>query len=144
VTSFAAYFWSRVDKRGPDECWEWTRGKLKQGYGQFHHPEMPPSGKLAHRASYWLTHGGFDLSLLVCHRCDNPPCCNPAHLFLGTIQDNIRDRTLKLRSHSPLTVDDVTAIRASGEKQRVLAERYGVSQPTISLIRNRKTWEHAA
>jgi hypothetical protein len=92
-------FWANVDKRGPDECWEWMASRKPTGYGQF-----MVSGKMkrVHRYS-WELHTGApppaDMSL--CHRCDNPPCVNPAHLFVGTQKDNIQDALRKGRLHSP-------------------------------------------
>ncbi len=97
---------------------------------------------LAHRVSYWISNGPFDKRLFVCHRCDHPPCVNPAHLFLGTARDNQRDKFAKGRGTTKLTADDVLVIRSSSEGQAEIARRYGVSQPTISNIRRRKYWSH--
>lgn len=88
-------FWRRVEKRGPDECWIW-QGRLDDaGYGRF-----GVYGKVhdspAQRFAWWMTTGDPG-ALGVLHRCDNPPCCNPAHLFLGTTTDNMRDRDQKGR-----------------------------------------------
>ena len=93
-------FWSKVDKSGgEDACWLWTAGADKYGYGSIR------LGKLvvrSYRVAYTLTHGeiphdGSYHGGCVCHKCDNPPCCNPAHLFLGTHRANIADRTKKGR-----------------------------------------------
>ena len=84
-----ARFWSKVDRRGTDECWPWTAGKTC-GYGVFspaHH-----SQRRAHRVAFELVNGQIPDGLFVCHRCNNPPCCNPAHLYIGTHADNMRDR----------------------------------------------------
>jgi hypothetical protein len=87
-------FWSRVDRRGPDECWLWTGGRDPKGYGQFYRGRTKYR---ANRAVLELLTGRPLGDLLSCHRCDNPPCCNPAHLFIGTISDNTRDAFLKGR-----------------------------------------------
>lgn len=90
-------FWSKVDVLSTDQCWLW-KAALSCGYGVFN------VGKYdlyrSHRLSYYFTYGEDPGSLLVCHKCDNPPCCNPHHLFLGTQQDNVTDRMLKGRYQS--------------------------------------------
>lgn len=87
-------FWSKVDRRGPDECWIWTAAKMGKGYGKVYY-----QGRLtgAHRVSYELANEPIGDGLFVCHRCDNPPCCNPAHLFLGTNAENAHDAASKGR-----------------------------------------------
>lgn len=88
-------FWSKVDRRGPDECWPWTACYSRNGYGWF---GVNGKGWVATRMAWFLTHGsppdGF-----VCHRCDNPQCVNPAHLFVGSHTDNMRDAVAKGRMH---------------------------------------------
>jgi hypothetical protein len=89
-------FWRYVDRSGgPDACWEWTGARLAAGYGVF----APRHHKLvyAHRFSYTLNHGPIPEGLWVLHRCDNPPCVNDAHHFLGTAMDNSQDRDDKGR-----------------------------------------------
>lgn len=88
-------FWSRVDRRGPDECWQWTGATDSHGYGQLtiHNRHVG-----AHRLAYTFTVGSIPAGLCICHTCDNPPCCNPAHLFIGTMSDNLRDCAQKGRN----------------------------------------------
>jgi hypothetical protein len=81
-------FWSKVDKT--ENCWEWTGALTPNGYGRLAHEG-------AHRVAYRLTYGDFDQGLFVCHRCDNPKCVRPDHLFLGTQFDNMRDCSTKGR-----------------------------------------------
>ena len=89
-------FWSKVTILGEDDCWEWTAGKTKGGYGVFgKYKELNTSQ--ANRISYLFTYGEFDNSLVVCHKCDNPSCVNPNHLFTGTQSDNLHDMSNKGR-----------------------------------------------
>lgn len=87
-------FWSKVDKRGDNECWEWKAGRDKDGYGQF---SVGYVGTRAHRFSFLLHHGDIPRGMKVCHTCDNPPCANPKHLWLGTADDNNKDMKNKGR-----------------------------------------------
>ena len=140
-------FWSKVDKTS--ECWLWTASLSDSGYGSF-----VVLGRLhrAHRVSYALHHGYWP-SECVLHSCDTRACVNPSHLREGSRADNAKDRVLRGNqvkgegSHlSSLTEADVRAIREKaklpGVTQRMLADEYGVWQPTISLIVRRKTWKH--
>lgn len=95
--SEAERFWAKVSKGdGADTCWEWRGSKMgEHSYGFFGHSE----GRTvrAHRRAYELSFGIIPVGLNVLHRCDNPPCCNPSHLFLGTQADNIADMIAKGR-----------------------------------------------
>lgn len=145
-------FWAKVDKR-PDGCWVWTASRLRAGgYGQFNLNGIPTR---AHRLSWEMHNGPIPAGLQVCHTCDNPPCVNPAHLFLGTIKENAHDRDRKGRTHpgwvpgsrnggAKLTEAQVAEIRerASGATHKALALEFGVSRTLIGLIVNRKQWRH--
>jgi len=152
-------FWSHVDRRGPDDCWEWQLGRDVRGYGFVKITESV-NGRdqyFAHRVAYFLGHGEFPSELGVLHRCDNPPCCNPAHLFVGTQLDNVRDMYEKGRQNRPygdriwttkLTEEDVRAIRSRyrrgvrGCGVEAIARDYGVHHVTINAIVQRRTWKH--
>lgn len=146
-------FWQKVDKAG-DICWNWQGSKHRDGYGWFYY-----EGKnhLTHVFSWFLTYGYYPKKICVLHKCDNPACVRPDHLFLGTQLENIQDRVKKNRSSggkngSPprgirnpkakLTFQQVQQIRErydNGETQVVLASYFKVSQNTISKIINNIT-----
>lgn len=94
----AEVFWGNLAKGEPSECWEWKGAKGTGGYGIF-----SANGKAyrAHRFSYELHVGPIPKGMYICHQCDNPCCCNPAHLFAGTPTDNNRDRSRKGRNNRP-------------------------------------------
>jgi hypothetical protein len=144
-------FWPRVDRTG--ECWPWMEYR-----GHFGHGRVKFGGKTypAHKIAWMLTHGPVPDGICVLHRCDNPACCNPDHLFLGTKGDNNRDRDAKGRtahqvgsSHglSKLTEDQVREmrrLRAEGWTLAALAGRYDVIFQNVSMIVLRKSWRHVA
>lgn len=161
-------FWEKVEKHDPDclccdGCWWWTGYKSARGYGSFgvgprrRDGRGSPSMVRAHRWAYEYFVGPISEGLHVCHRCDNPPCVNPAHLFVGTRSDNMRDAVAKGRQPGPpkgelhhsakLTAATVREIRAdyTGTRGEVkaLAEKYGVRRTTISSILARRTWKAA-
>lgn len=139
-------FWSKVNRQSDGECWPWTGHLLPDGYGVI---SIRRVNKRAHRVSYELAYGAIPEGMHVCHHCDNPPCVNPAHLFLGTNADNVADKTSKGRAASMpgsknpsaiLDEDTVRLILADAGTHAELGRKYGVSRSTISLLRRRKTW----
>jgi len=149
VTNVEA-FWSRVDVGNEDACWNWKGPKTDRAYGVY----APLPGVLlrAHRVAYALHNGGIDDAMLVCHRCDNPSCCNPKHLFLGTSSDNMRDMVAKGRNKpingesnpsAKLTAEQARAIYLDPRTNREIADAYGVAGSLASLIRRRKVWAEA-
>jgi hypothetical protein len=148
--SEVARFMRRVNKGSRNQCWEWT-GSLNNGYGQWRN--LAGEIELAHRASWRMFVGPIPEGEGVLHRCDNPPCCNPAHLFTGTNAVNIADMWAKKRANpgvsrgekhgmAKLTAEIVREIRGSSEPGIVLAKKYGVANTTISDIRKRRIWNH--
>lgn len=95
----ALQFWPRVERADPESCWPWLGARRRNGYGQTTYNRKNIT---AHRLAWILTNGPIEDSfILVCHRCDNPPCCNPSHLFLGSAADNSADMREKGRSPRP-------------------------------------------
>lgn len=138
-------FWPRVDRSGgPDACWPWTRYRNPTGYGQL---GVDRALHLAHRVAYELTtRRPAPAGLVVMHTCDNPPCCNPAHLRLATQHANARDMADKGRAStakdfgngktkvSPEAVRDIIRRRASGETCKSIADAYGLHSAHVSRI----------
>lgn len=141
-------FLSYVDK-GVGECWIWNGARqARNRYGTF-----GIGGKilLCHRVSYELHCGEIPKGMHVLHKCDVPYCVNPAHLFLGSHQDNMADKERKGRGNQPkgerngnakLTADDIRSIRTSSETLKSLAARYGVSFGLIGHIKRGQAWNH--
>lgn len=140
-------FWSKVEKLDRDSCWAWKAGLTTEGYGQFRLPGR--SGKMvrASRFSYELHYGPIgSKDIFVCHSCDNRACVNPAHLWLGTCADNMRDMAEKGRGAGRrlwreipplLTAETVRQIRirfTAGESRGLIARELGVSRRTVYRI----------
>lgn len=88
-------FWSKVEIRDTDQCWHWTAARTPDGYGSFGIRRLQHTTIPAHRLAWLLVHGPIAENLFVCHACDVPSCCNPSHLFLGTVRDNALDASKK-------------------------------------------------
>lgn len=148
-------FWVKVSVGDPRECWPWTAAMRTKGqqYGAFwldgrHQP--------ANRVAWELANGPLPTGMMACHRCDNPACCNPAHIFAGTGQDNNDDKVFKGRNvrgadfwNTKLTAAHVAEIRAHrpvGAKRvgygvaKQLAQKFGVTAQYISEIFAQKSW----
>jgi hypothetical protein len=139
-------------------CWEWCAAKNRDGYGLFVLGKLMP----AHRAAWLLFRGEIPAAMYVCHSCDNRACVNPAHLWLGTQTDNMRDKVGKGRCghtapkkpvsgsrhhNSKLTEDAVREIRAlarTGVTQAAIATLFGVTDGAVSHVLTGRTWSHVA
>jgi hypothetical protein len=140
-----ARIWSGIQKLGPDDCWPWLGVATNFGHGRI----TIRTKFIVTRILYAIVFGSNPGDLCVLHRCDNPKCCNPKHLFLGTDRDNNFDKERKNRANHPrgtnngrskLTKAKVVAIRKANEPQRILADRYGISQTQISKIKLKQSW----
>jgi hypothetical protein len=148
-------FWAKVERS--EGCWLWRGTRTRAGYGTI--CVRKKVKRATHVLAFLLT--GEWPEACMCHRCDNPPCVNPDHLFHGTIADNNHDRHRKGRTKirppkpeqvargeksgpSKLTDEAVREIRKSQQTQRALAARYGVDQRAIWQIRNGHTWRHVS
>jgi len=146
-------FWKKVDKRGPDECWEWRGSVSSSGYGSIY---VYGSAIRIHRFSYELHNGpipegeGYH-GTCVCHTCDNRRCVNPGHLFLGTHAENMADMKRKGRQkdvageanpRAKLTPDDVENIRANAMNlpRQDIADLFGVSKSLVEKILAGAVW----
>lgn len=140
-------FWTRVDKSG--DCWVWQGAKNEHGYGAFYAGRRYKT----HRYAWEVENGPIPEGQNVLHKCDNPPCVRPDHLFLGSMKDNAQDMVRKGRLVVPglkgegngnhkLTERDVLEIRASTERGCDIARRFNVTQTLIYLVRSRKAWKH--
>ena len=129
-------------------CWNWQRAINSDGYPSVTLRD-PRRKTFAHRVSFQLAYGDIPADQEVCHRCDNPRCINPDHLFLGTHTENVRDAIAKRRhAHgegsrkAKLSEAQVRAIRADARSDTVVARNYGVSAGCIWSVRSGQTWKH--
>lgn len=146
-------FWKMVQKT--EGCWIWSGSRHEDGYGLMRSEKGLTT--VASRLSYLIHFGNFDKKLYVLHRCDNPSCVRPDHLFLGTQRDNVHDMWAKGRAnvkgagpgslHHRHKLNEVQVIEirkrfSEGESRSSLAEKFNVSTSSICLMVNRKTWRH--
>ncbi len=142
-------FWEKVDIKGLLDCWEWKLSRSTGGYGRWTYNN---NHMYAHRVAYGITYGPVPKGKRVLHRCDNPSCVNPAHLFLGTPAENSADMKKKGRqafgernSHAKLTPQNVIEIRAriqNGGMKAQIARDFNVSRCTIGAISKDRSWQH--
>lgn len=143
-------FWEKVEKTST--CWLWTGYTDKDGYGRF---RLGKTNVGAHRYSYRIFYGGIGAKLSVCHTCDNPSCVNPAHLWLGTNKDNVRDMFAKGRQplragsrHHKAKLEEWQIplirkmIRSKLWKQYQIADIFKVTQGCIGSISVGHSWKH--
>lgn len=155
--AFIARFWRNVDVSDDGRCWDWTscaqsRSRAQRFYGVLRTLHDGKSiGLRAHRVAWAVKNGPIPDGLFVCHHCDNSLCCNPAHLFLGTNQDNVDDRNRKQRQArgsnqgaAKLTEELVRElrIRAQSETRAATAKAFGISEQHVRDIVARRFWKH--
>lgn len=136
-------FWAKVDRRGPGDCWQWTGAKTHGGYGVIGigHAHL----LRAPRVSYEMHIGPIPPGMVIRHKCDNPPCVNPAHLEVGTLRDNTHDAVSRGRSRGSarkITDEQFIAIRESAGTVRAAAATFGVSSGFVSMVRNGRRQRH--
>ncbi len=146
-------FWKNVAMGSVDECWEWQRCKNAKGYGMLRFGSFKSMQK-AYRVAWMLTYGPIPLGKHVLHKCDDPTCCNPRHLYIGTNKENVRDRKTRGRqlcgektARAKLTVDQVREIRkryAADEflSMEKLGKEYGITPGSVYNIIVYISWRH--
>lgn len=150
-------FWKYIDipnqLLNKNACWLWNGLTNIHGYGVF---GLNRKSYNAQRIMYLLSYPAWKQDTYICHKCDNPQCCNPKHLFAGTAKDNVIDRDNKGRGKVPdqkgsnhsrtkLTEANIIDMRkqyAQGVKQGTLAKQYNIGQYQVSRIVNHKRWTH--
>ena len=155
IKPLAERFWAKVQQTDNFHCWNWEGYINPNGYGRIGLGRRADGHEIAHRVSWILHQGPIPKGLCVLHKCDNPTCVNPNHLFLGHQSDNVRDCVKKGRARGgslkghfnpnvKLTKRDVGEIRllykTGSYFQRELGEIYGVTQAQISSITRGESW----
>ena len=140
-----------VAYEGMSACWNWIGTKVRDGYGRISVNGKP---KMAHRVSFELVNGMIPEGFFVCHKCDNPSCVNPEHMFIGSRLDNMRDKVAKGRAYtgesqsgencgrSKLTEADVRAIRLDNRPRKIIAQQYSIHYQHVSNIKAKRSWAH--
>jgi hypothetical protein len=148
-----ARLWEKIDRKGPEECWNWTGGANDKGRGR-----VKLGGRLysPYRVVFEIAYGLIPRvpsyhGMVIMHTCDNPACCNPTHLQLGRQRDNVHDMVNKNRMNAKrgtanyralLTEDQVRAIRVDPRSERAVAAAYGVTKGCIGNVLRGRTWAH--
>lgn len=156
ASKFANEFWSKVDRTaGNEECWPWTGRLSTTGYGQF--AKGSKGGVRSHRLAFFLVTGKHPDELHVCHVCDNPICCNPQHLWLGTAKDNIQDSIKKGKHINPKPLKgeknpsaklserdilDIKKLCLNVKNKSLIASSFGISRTHLYRILNGERWTH--
>jgi hypothetical protein len=144
-------FWSKVDKRDEDECWNWQGAVDGKGYGAFWSAEQRKQ-IIASRMSYVLENGTIPSGAIICHKCDNPKCVNPKHLYAGTHADNMKDKVDRNRQNAPrgerqgsakLNREEIMEIRRmknEGKTLAYIADKFSISFQHVSDIVHLRRW----
>jgi hypothetical protein len=153
LEQMAANFWARINVERDELCWNWRGPCSPSGYGRATFRRWPWR---AHRLAWFFTHGNIPSDKIILHHCDNRKCCNPSHLYIGTWQDNMNDRSARGRCNpsrgsqsvrAVLNETQVVEIKMAAKYRtrgfnRLIAKKYGVHETTISAIVNNYNWKH--